>query len=190
MKTKTEIEKFNPCREALKFREKFTSFKDAWDNCPRGDWMLWIAQKLEVDQRKLTLAKALCAETVIHLMKDKRSIKAIEVAKAYSKGEVGENELKAAYACADAAAYAADAAYAVDDDSAAPYAASYAASYVAADTGASYVAAYVAAVYNAVDIDDDPDAKKENQKQTADICREILTEEVMSKIQKLCKIFA
>ena len=49
-----EIEKFNPCREALVFRSQYSSFKEAWEACPRGDWMLWIAQKLDVDLMPMT----------------------------------------------------------------------------------------------------------------------------------------
>lgn len=69
-----EILQFNPCEEAMDFRNKYTSFEDAWNNCPRGDWMLWIAKRLEVDLKILTRAKAKCALTVRHLMKDQRSI--------------------------------------------------------------------------------------------------------------------
>lgn len=44
-----EIEKFNPCEDALEFRKQYPSFKEAWNNCQRGDWMIWIAKKLDVD---------------------------------------------------------------------------------------------------------------------------------------------
>ena len=94
-----EIEKYNPCPEAVEFRSKFSSFKEAWDACPRGDWMLWLAYKLKVDDR-----------------------------------------LAAAYAAA---------------------------------------VAYVAAADDVADV-----ARKKNQLKTANICREILTEAVMKKIEQ------
>ena len=68
----TEISKFRPCKDALEFWANFSSFKEAWEACPRGDWMLWIAMKAGVDRQKIFIAKALCSHTVIHLMKDKK----------------------------------------------------------------------------------------------------------------------
>ena len=107
----TEIEKYNPCIEAVEYRKEFKTFKEAWENCHRGDWMLWLAYRLKVNHRKLTLAKAYCAETVIHLMKDERSINAVKVAKRYGRHKATKAELKDASAAADAAsAYAASAA--------------------------------------------------------------------------------
>jgi hypothetical protein len=139
---KFDIKQFNPCYDALLWYESQPSTEEAWNNCHRGDWMLWIAKKLNVNIRVLTLAKGLCANTVRHLMKDERIIKAVNAAIAYGKGEIDDEELREA-------AYAAD--YAT-------YAAAYAAY-------ATYAAAAI-------------------RKQTADICREILTEEVFKNLNK------
>ena len=184
-----EILKFNPCEEAVEYRKKHNSFKEAWENCPRGDWMLWIASKLEIDFRKLTLAKARCAKTVIHLMKDERSIRAVEVAESYGNCEASLKELKsaaayaaAAYAAAAYVAYAnaAYAAYAAaDSDADAAYAADYAAAATVAEVYATYV--YITDVANA-----DADAvEKNNQLETANICKQLLTDLVIEKINKL-----
>jgi hypothetical protein len=133
---KTEIEKYDPCTEAVEFRKQFETFQEAWEACPRGDWMLWIAQRLGVDLRILTLAKGHCANTVRHLMKDDRSIKAVDTAIAFGEGRASEKDLDAAAA-----------------------------------------ASYAAASYDAAAA-----AKKENQMQTADICRKYLTEGVFEKL--------
>lgn len=167
-----EIEKYRPCSEALRFRMQYQTFKEAWAECPRGDWMLWIAQRVGVDLRTLTRAKALCALTVRHLMKDERSVRACEVALKFADGEATREELAAAaYAAADAdaddAAYAAAAA-AADVDVDATYAA-----YAAAD-------AYADATYPA-----DAAARIKSQQQTADICREHLTSAVFEKLNLL-----
>src|SRR3990167_10748890 len=77
---KFNINQFNPCLDAAKYYDACKSSKEAWNNCPRGDWMLWITSNLGVDIKILTLAKVHCALTVRHLMKDKRSINALEVA--------------------------------------------------------------------------------------------------------------
>ena len=122
--------------------------------------MLWTAQKAGVDKRTLTLAKALCAKTVIHLMKDKRSRHAVAVAEAYGRGEATEDELRAAATAAYAAAYA---------DAAA----------IAAYAAAAVVYTYA---YAAADAAYDDDARTKNRKDTADICREVLTDAVFAKI--------
>jgi len=75
---KYNIEKYNPCEDSLIWYNKQESFEQAWNDCHRGDWMLWIAYHLGVDKRILTLAKGYCAKTIIHLMKDKRSINAVK----------------------------------------------------------------------------------------------------------------
>ena len=177
-----EIEKFNPCREALVFRSQYSSFKEAWEACPRGDWMLWIAQKLEVDLMPMTKAKALCALTVRHLMKDPRSINACEVALRFADGLATRDELDNATDAADASA--ADAAYAAADAAAAS-AAAYAADASAADAAyAAAVAAAAYAAYAAAKADAyaaSNAAKIDNQNKTADICREVLTKYVMEK---------
>ena len=130
---KFEIEKFNACKESIVFRKNYPDFKTAWENCPRGDWMLWIAKKLNVDLLKLTTAKALCANTVRNLMRDERSTKAIDVAILFGQGKASREELDAA----------------------------------------------------AADADDAADAKRKNQQETADICRRILTEDVLAAINNL-----
>ena len=145
MKT-TRLESLNACRDAIIFSKQFKTPKEVWENCPRGDWMLWIAVKLKVNKRLLTLAKGKCAETVIHLMKDQRSKDAVKAAIDYGENRINDQELKIAYAAAYAAA--ADAA---------------AAAYYAADAA----------------------ARKNNQLLTANICRDILTKEVLLAYKKL-----
>ena len=117
----TKLERLNACRDAVKYVRTQKSAVDAWNNCPRGDWMLWIASRLKVDKRLLTLAKGHCAKTVLHLMQDQRSIDAVNAAIDYGNGLIDNNQLAAAYADAAAAA----AAYAA-----------YAAAYAAADVAA------------------------------------------------------
>ena len=65
--------------------------------CHRGDWLLWLAERVDVERRLLVLAGALCANTVRHLMEDERTTRAVDVAIAYG----------AAWVAADAAAWAA-----------------------------------------------------------------------------------
>ena len=117
MKTTFKIEKYGPCSEGLDYYLSQDSVIEAWENCQRGDWMLWIASKIGVDLAIMTKAKALCANTARHLMKDERSTNAIDVALKFSDGKATIKELDAAAAAADAA-YAAAAATADAADAA------------------------------------------------------------------------
>ena len=175
------------------------------EECHRGDWLIWLAARVNVDNRKLVLAAGKCAETVIHIMQDERSKAAVKAAIDYGEGRIGLDEVTyddaadAAYA-ADAAAYAADAAraaYAASAARAASYsayaarAASYsadaaaayaarAASYSAdATRAAAHAAAYAAraASYSA-----DAAADAASKKQTANIVREVLGREILEKV--------
>jgi len=100
------------CEEAREWAAN-KSIEQVVAECHRGDWLLWLAKRVGMDLQTYTLTKGLCANTVRHLMKDERSINAVDVAIAFGKGEATRDELDAAYADADAAAaYAAATAYA------------------------------------------------------------------------------
>jgi len=82
------------------------------------DDALWCLQAVDTHESELRLFAVWCARQVQHLMTDERSIKALDVAEAYARGEATKGELNdtakaacAAYA-ACAATYAARAAYA------------------------------------------------------------------------------
>ena len=158
------------------------SIKEIVEQCHRGEWLLWLAKKVDIGLQPLTLAKGHCANTVRHLMKDERSIKAVDIAISFGEGKASKEDLDAAsdaayaaaYAAADDAAYAAaasasDAAYAAYDAYAAA-AAAYSAAYAAADA-----AAYAA----------DAAARTQNQKQTADICRQFIGQLIIDKCNEL-----
>lgn len=186
------LEKLRACEEAREWAGDM-AIEEVVKKCHRGDWLLWLAKKVNVDDRKLTLAKGLCANTVRHLMKDESCIKAVDAAIAYGKGEIELEELNAAtvytyantYTAADyAAAYAAyDAAYAANAAAAsATYAADATAAYADDATAAytAYSAAYAARA-------DAYSARKANQMQTANICREVIGQEVVERVNELLK---
>jgi hypothetical protein len=166
---KQKLKELNACDEAMGWVGDRT-IEEAVNDCHRGDWLLWLGQRIEIDHRKLTLAKGHCANTVRHLMKDQRSIKGVDAAIAYGEGKIGKEELAAAadaaYAAADAACNAAD--------SAAYYAP---ASDAASDASDAASAAAVAA--------SDAAAKQANQKQTADICRQYIGQLIIEKFTQL-----
>lgn len=113
-------------------------------------------------------------------MQDQRSVPAVDAAIAYGKGEVDEVELENAADDAYTAYSYADCYTASAAASAAYYAASVATSsahYAAASAAsADYYAAASAAAY---------DARIENRAKTADICKEVLGEELINKVNEV-----
>jgi hypothetical protein len=203
MKTlKTFLEKHKACSDSSEFAKDLT-LEQFLATCERGDWILWLFAKTNPESLKeLTLAKAHCANTVRHLMTGERSVKAVDVAIAFGEGGATKEELNvvahaAADAAADAAYAAAYAAHAATDAAyaAAAYAAAYAAHAAADAAGAATAAAYAAgdaagaAAYAAHAATDaaayaaGAAAEKQNQKQTADICRKFLPIEIWDQSQ-------
>jgi hypothetical protein len=151
---KNLLRELNACENAREWAADKT-WQEVYETCHRGDWLLWLFKKTNPDDLQLlTLAKGHCANTVRHLIKDERSIKAIDAAIAFGLGEITKDELDSAAADAAAPAAAA-AAYAAD---AVAYAYGYAA--YAADAAADAYA------YAAI---------KQNEQQTADIVRKYIS---------------
>lgn len=149
MKLKQKLIELDACAPSIEWSGDMT-IGEAWDKCDRGDWMLWYYATVYPENiRELTLAKGHCANTVRHLMKDQRSIDAVDAAIAFGEGKISREEF--IEKCADADAYAAV--------SYASYAATVSSAY--ADL---FAADEADAIY----------AKRKNQQQTADICRKYL----------------
>ena len=107
---KPELKKLNACSEAVKWAGD-KSLEKIWEECERGDWMLWLIHKSELCDLKLkTLIKVECAELVAHFLTDERSKNALIVARNFAEGNATIEELNtaadAAYAAYAAAAYA------------------------------------------------------------------------------------
>lgn len=101
-----KLTELGACRDAVEWSQQYgDDFQRAWDDCRRGDWMLWLLGKLsgprESDMRKkLVLA---CCEV---------SRTALPILEAYANGVGGvtlANVRIAAYSAADAAYAAAHA---------------------------------------------------------------------------------
>lgn len=179
---KIDLEKYDACEEGIKWFETQKSNKTAWQNCERADWMLWIATKSGVDEKKLIRVKALCVLSIKHLLRDKRSKEALITALSYSESRATKKELKAAHTAASAAC---DASYSFVSSAAAAYtAAAYtiaatAATYATADAATANAAAYtIAATARAAN------AHKDQHRKMASICREILTKEFLKRIKR------
>ena len=155
------LKSINACSDAIEWAANKT-VEEVVATCHRGDWLLWLASKCDIGLQPLTLAKGHCANTVRHLLKDDRSIKAVDTAIAFGEGRATREELDAAYAAA--------------------YAAARAAAYAAAAASAR-AAAYAAAAADAY-YDADAAAAIENRLQTADICRKYIGDLIIEKVNQ------
>jgi hypothetical protein len=102
---KATLQKLNACYEAVKWVEDKDP-ETAWHECQRGDWLLWIAARLEIDRKLLVLAACDCAEPALVFVPDgeERPAKAIAAARAWAAGEA--NAFNAAKDFADGTAVA------------------------------------------------------------------------------------
>ncbi|KKN76436.1 hypothetical protein LCGC14_0371220 [marine sediment metagenome] len=162
---------------------RFDTPQKAWQASHSGDWMLWLAQRLNINKRLLTLAKGKCAETVLHLMKDDRSKAAINAAIDYGNGLIDDRQLTIVSCAAGGAAGE------LAESSSAEFSA-HAADIASCLFGDSYYSAYYAAKASAeanadsyyASTQPDEVARKRNELTTANICRDILTESVFEKL--------
>ena len=127
------LERLGACREAADWYDGRDS-EQAWAECERGDWMLWVAGKLNVDRKVLVAAACECAELALVHVPDgeDRPRQAIETARAWVSGNATLEQVRkaasAAYAAsaADATRAAASAADAARAAASAADAAAYA----------------------------------------------------------------
>jgi hypothetical protein len=150
-----DLRALGACSESIALAKGggYATLDGAWAACDNPRWMLWYAGRMagargSLGRRKIVVVACEIARLVLPIFEakrpdDKRPRVAIETAERYARGEdVSLADIRAAYAAAAAATYAADAAYAD-----AAYAAAAAA--VAAYADAAYAAAADVAAYAA-----------------------------------------
>ena len=182
------LESIDACSYAIEWAGDKT-IEQVVADCHRGDWLLWLAQKCDIGLQPLTLAKGHCANTVRHLLKDDRSIKAVDTAIAFGEGRASREELDSA--AANANAYAATPAYAAARAAAAAaaYAAAAARAAAAAAFAANTAAAFAAntaaaAAYAAAHASNQEATIAANLQQTADICRQYIGDLIIQKVNE------
>jgi hypothetical protein len=182
MKTAIEVlENYKAGPEAIKWIGHKTT-QDAWETCHRGDWMLWIASRLGVDRRKLYLCNAEIAYQIISYTDDRHSsINGVRTAYEFGRGMISFKELIKTREEAGISRVYSDATYyktITDIVKAIAY-------YAVADPDKAYLVAKYVSIAHATDIIDsgyvsevDASKKAKSLAESADICRDILTEEI------------
>lgn len=144
----SELIRLGACTEAIEWAERRRSWRRAWEDCPRGDWLLWYAERAGANRRDLVRAQAACARLVLYLVPtgEDRPRLAIEAAEAWADAAPGSEAPGAAWAAAVAARAAAWAPAAAGAERAAGAAAWAAASAASAEWAAGAEAAAATAV--------------------------------------------
>lgn len=89
------LENLYACNPAMKWAT-MKSWKEIYEQCPKGEWLLWLFQRTNPDDLRLNvLVKAHCVNTISHLLIDKRSIDALDAAFAFGNGLINVSELTA-----------------------------------------------------------------------------------------------
>jgi len=101
------LTRLDACREGREWAAGKTP-EQAWAECPRGDWLLWLAGLLGIDRKVLVHATCACARLALpHVPTGElRPLKSIEAAERWARGEATNEDVRAAAeaAAADAAA--------------------------------------------------------------------------------------
>jgi len=75
------------CIQGMESVKKQTP-QDFWDNCSRPDWLLWLIRRMKnIDIISIKKCAIAFARTVQPLMKDERSIFALDIAEKYLIGQ-------------------------------------------------------------------------------------------------------
>jgi hypothetical protein len=171
------LKNLGACSTATVWAMTKKNWKEVYNDCYRGDWLLWLFAKTNPDDvRLLALATGKCVETVIHLMEDQRSKDTVKAIIDFGEGKINKRELKKIVdidyvgSICGIDIYDTSADIVSDADNAAAYAV---AAYVLEDISMA-VAASDAAEYAADAVDYADNTKKANKKQTANIVREII----------------
>jgi hypothetical protein len=177
--------KLRACTESIIWVNDKT-IEQSWNECERGDWMLWLAAKL-LDRKIVVKAACAVARTSLKYVKEGelRPLKCIKITERWVIGESTiEEVILARNAAVVAAMVAAVVTAATDAATYSTYAAMVAADTAAdtaadaAATDAAYAAAYAAsaAAADAADTADAAyaDARRESLKQSAHIVRNII----------------
>ncbi len=173
-----KLDAYGACNEAVAWvvASKKRTARAVWEDCPRGDWLLWLAHKSGVETKQLVRAACASARTVLKNVPrgEMRPLQAIEAAEGWCDDRVPIDEVRAAaYSAASAARSAAASAYSA-----------YSAAWSAAASADSAAYSAAASAYSAAASADSAAASaagKRNQQKTAHLVRAVISWEEVNR---------
>lgn len=154
------LEEICACSEAIEWAKGFETAQEAWDNCERGDWMLWFigntdtSEPYSEERKPLVKVSFRCARLAWKRL-SKEAKTCVELHERWVNGEnisieeLSKAKTAAAYAAANSAA---DAAYFAANANSVASAAANSAAYAAAYTSAAFKTARKAALKKCAEI--------------------------------------
>lgn len=158
---KSKLIQLGVCRESIEWCGNRTP-QQAYEECERGDWLLWMAIKCGVNQKIVALTACACADTVLYLTEGVLPCKVLKVVRKHLKGKATLSEVKKAANAAFKVAIATE----VDEAYNAGVAAVYAADAVSNAIDAPYAATAAVAAIIHTDVD-----REDKHRELADIVR-------------------
>ena len=99
MTFKQRLIEMHACQDAVNWVEDRT-IKQAWDDCYRGDWMLWLLEEMKgeegwLDEKGIMLLGCWCARRSLKYIPkgETRPLKAIEAKEGWARGYVTEEKM-------------------------------------------------------------------------------------------------
>lgn len=65
MKLSTLLRATSACEEAREWAKPYATLQEAWDVCPRGDWMLWLCAAVEMEHPAFKQIAYACANMAL-----------------------------------------------------------------------------------------------------------------------------
>jgi hypothetical protein len=62
------LRKIHACDEAITYASAQPDFQSIWNNCPRGDWLIWLASLLRAPQKLVVQVSIECVRPVLKLI--------------------------------------------------------------------------------------------------------------------------
>jgi hypothetical protein len=92
------LRRIGTCREGIDWASDQPDPRTAWEACPRGDWMLWLAVELGAERRDVVAAVCLCARPALRHVRtgEDRPRRAVEAAEGWLRGEVWFEDVRQA----------------------------------------------------------------------------------------------
>lgn len=99
MSVVSELSEAKACKIGLKWAAEVDSLEDAWKECPRGDWLLWVVYTLGVNPHLVVQTAIQCAGLVADTPRGrlhKRLSSAVVTAKSWKPADIKSEHVKKA----------------------------------------------------------------------------------------------
>lgn len=90
------------CTSAIEWAKTQPTMRVAWESCPYGDWMLWFAERVWVDRKRIVLAACDCVALGSEYWDPDHVLShvwLIDSLRRWARGKVADDEIEAVIEC-------------------------------------------------------------------------------------------